>query len=98
MDENNNMNYQQPMQQPVQQAPYQQPFTSVGDWMLTIFLMCIPCVGLILLFVWAFGSNTEKSKSNWAKAQLIWMAIGIVLTIILYAIFGAAILASMGQY
>ena len=65
---------------------------TVGDWVLTIFLACIPCVGLILLFVWAFGNNTNKSKSNWAKAQLIWMAIGIIISIILYAIMGVAFL------
>ena len=70
---------------------------SVGDWVLTIFLTCIPCVGLILLFVWAFGSGTNESKSNWAKAQLIWVAIGIVLTIILYAIMGAALFAALGN-
>ena len=69
---------------------------SVGDWVLTIFLTCIPCVGLILLFVWAFGSGTNESKSNWAKAQLIWVAIGIVVTIILYAIMGAALFAALG--
>ena len=70
---------------------------SVGDWVLTIFLTCIPCVGLILLFVWAFGSGTNESKSNWAKAQLIWVAIGIVVTIILYAIMGAASFAALGN-
>ena len=70
---------------------------SVGDWVLTIFLTCIPCVGLILLFVWAFGSGTNESKSNWAKAQLIWVAIGIVVTIILYAIMGAALFAALGN-
>lgn len=68
---------------------------SVGDWVLTLFLMCIPCVGIIMLFVWAFGSNTNVSKSNWAKAQLIWVAIAIVVSIILYAVLGAAILAAI---
>lgn len=71
---------------------------SVGDWVLTLFLMCIPCVGLIMLFVWAFGSNTNVSKANWAKAQLIWVAIGIVVSIILYAILGAAFITALSQY
>jgi len=66
---------------------------SVGDWMLTIFLMAIPIVNFILLFVWAFGSNTAPSKANWAKATLIWMLIGIALWVVLAVLFGAAFLA-----
>ena len=33
-----------------------------------------------MLFVWGFGSNTQPSKANWAKAALIMMGIGIVLS------------------
>ncbi len=72
--------------QPAYQAP-QMPPTSVGNWFLTILLLCIPLVGLIMLFVWAFGENTEPSKRNWARAQLIWMLIGIICSIV----FGAAL-------
>ncbi len=86
------------------QNAYSQPNTytteaespnSVGDWVLTLFLTCIPLVGIVLLFVWAFGGNTQKSKANWAKAQLIWTAVGIILTIIFYVSIGAAIINSM---
>jgi len=52
---------------------------TLGDWMLTMFLVGIPLVGLILMFVWAFGSQTPISKSNWAKAALIWSLIVSVL-------------------
>ncbi|MBQ7464119.1 MAG: hypothetical protein IJS86_04585 [Lachnospiraceae bacterium] len=71
---------------------------SVGDWILTIFLTCIPLVGIIMLFVWAFGGGNAKSKSNWAKAQLIWMLIGLVLSIVFYAILGASLLALVQSY
>ena len=69
---------------------------TVGNWMLTILLMCIPIVNLILLFVWAFGSNTPESKANWAKASLIWMLIIIVFYVLLFLIIGmgAGILTS----
>lgn len=50
----------------------------VGNWMVTYLLMCIPLVNLILLLVWAFGSNTPVSKANWAKATLLWMLIGML--------------------
>ena len=61
---------------------------SVGQWMLTIFIAAIPLVGLIMLFVWAFGSSTHPEKANWAKAMLIWVVIFIALSI-LFALFGA---------
>jgi len=78
-----------------QQQTQQQPPVSVSDWFLTLFLTAIPLVGLILLFVWAFGSTTNPSKANWAKAALLWAAIGIVIYIIIFAIFGAALFHSM---
>lgn len=56
---------------------------SVGDWMLTYLLMCIPLVNLVLLLVWAFGGGAPESKANWAKASLIWMVIAIVLSIMM---------------
>ena len=67
---------------------------SVGDWMITILISAIPLVGLIMLFVWAFGGGAPASKKNWAIATLIWYAIGIVLVIIFIIIFGT-ILASL---
>jgi len=86
---------------PPQQQGYQQPYgmqrdmpETVGQWVLTLFLTAIPVVGLIMLFVWAFGSNTSISKSNWAKAALIWMLIGIVLSFLFMGIL-ISILGSM---
>lgn len=55
---------------------------SIGDWMLTIFLLAIPVINIIMLFVWAFSGETPVSKANFAKATLIWMAIIIVLSLI----------------
>lgn len=66
---------------------------SVKNWVITLILTAIPLVGFIMLFVWAFGDSTNKSRSNWAKAALILAAIVLVLYIIFFAIFGAALLA-----
>lgn len=66
---------------------------TVGNWMLTTLLMCIPLVNIILLFVWAFGSNTPISKANWAKAALLWAIISAVIYVLLLvviAVVGAA--------
>lgn len=61
---------------------------TIGNWMLTILLMCIPLVNIILLCVWAFGSNTPVSKANWAKASLIWMGIAVGLYVVLLVLVG----------
>ena len=58
---------------------------SYGEWMLTLLLLAIPCVNIIMLFVWAFGKDS-KTKSNFAKASLTWTAIMIVLYIILLVV------------
>ena len=62
-----------------------QPMTT-GQWMLTTFLAQLPIAGLVLLFIWAFGSGHHPSKSNWAKACLIWFAIGLGLGLIIIII------------
>ena len=64
------------------------------EWVVTILLTAIPIVGLVMLFVWAFGSNTNESKANWAKATLIWFAIIIGIYILIALIFGATLLSN----
>jgi Na+/phosphate symporter len=57
----------------------QSPTVSVGEWLITYLIMCIPLVGVIMLFVWAFSSSTAPSKANWAKAALLVTVIFMVL-------------------
>lgn len=68
---------------------------SLKDWMITILLLAIPVVNLIMLFVWAFGGGTNPSKSNFAKASLIWALIGIVVYVIFFVLIFGAIMSSM---
>ncbi len=77
--------------------PFQQQAgeISVGEWMITLLLTYLPLVNIIMLFVWAFGSNTNPSKANWAKASLIWMLIGIVLVVLFMVVIGTALFHSM---
>jgi len=51
-----------------------------------------------MLLLWSFGGGVNPSKANFAKASLIWMAIGIVLGIIFYAMFGALMYSMMTEY
>ncbi len=68
---------------------------SVGDWVITLLITFIPIVNVIMYLVWAFSDSTNHSKRNFAKAALIWMAIGIVIYIILIMIMGVAIFGTM---
>lgn len=74
--------YQQASYENFSEGPYVEEPMSVSDWLMVMLVMCIPCVNLIMMFVWAFSNSEKKSKSNYFKASLIWAAI----------IFGAAIL------
>lgn len=67
---------------------------TLGQWIGTILLSCIPCVNIILLIVWAAGSG-NSTRRKWAQAMLIVSAIGIVVSFIISAAFGAAILATL---
>jgi len=72
------------------------PIMKVGDWLIVLLLLIIPVVNLIMLLIWAFGSDTNPNKSNYAKAALIWMLIWVVLYVFFIVVFGAAFLFSNG--
>lgn len=63
-------------------TPVNQTELTTGQWVLTIFLSGLGIIGLVLLFVWAFGSDTPESKRNWSKAMLIWYAIALGVSIL----------------
>lgn len=63
---------------------------SIGEWVITYLILCVPLVNIVMLFVWAFGSGTNPSKANWAKASLIWFAVAFVLYFMMAGTFIAA--------
>lgn len=70
---------------------------TVGQYIGYSILFGIPIIGLIMLFVTAFGSDKSKSLRNFAKAQLIILAIVIVLYIIVFICAGT-IIGELGYY
>ena len=66
----------------------------LGEWMVTILITMIPFVNLIMLFVWAFSKGENPNKRNWARANLIW---GVIVIVLMIFIFGSmmALLSSM---
>ncbi|MBT3393924.1 MAG: hypothetical protein HN411_02290 [Waddliaceae bacterium] len=59
---------------------------TVWNWIVTWFIMAIPVVNLIMLFVWAFSKKTKISKSTWAKALLLLALIGILIFLLIFVI------------
>ncbi len=68
----------------------------VGDWVLTIFLTGIPLVGFIMLIIWAVSKEAPVSKSNWAKAMLIFYVIGFIFVLLFYGALAAIFLTNGG--
>jgi len=66
---------------------------STKDWLVTYLILLIPCAGLIMPFVWAFGQG-NLNRRNWARAHLIYLGIVSALVlffwIIMFVIIGAA--------
>ena len=67
----------------------QAPVVSISEWLVTSLIMMIPLVNLIMMFVWAFSSNTNPNKANYFKAALILFVIYLVLAVAV-VIFGSA--------
>ena len=60
---------------------------SMGSWFVTILISAIPIVGIVMIFIWAFGSTGNANRRNYARAVLIWALIGIVLGILFSVVF-----------
>lgn len=89
----NQSNYNQNQYQmpPMYQPPIEDTTPlSVGQWMLTTLVLALPCVGLIMAFVWGFGDGNVNRK-NYCRSWLIWYAIAVVIGIIFYAILLAGL-------
>lgn len=95
VDHNNQPGFQQPTYAP----QYQQqaaPIVSTKEWLISMLLLIIPIVNIIMLFVWAFGSGSNPSKANYAKASLIFAVILIVLYILFFVVLFGSIIGSLG--
>lgn len=92
------MSYYSPNQPAYGVPPQNNPADSVGSWVLAIFLVGIPIVGFIYLLVLAFGGGASESRRNWARAQFVWMLIGLIIGILFVALGGLTFLSQSGNY
>ena len=88
---NNNYNSQSNYQMPPKQMDLSP--LSTGEWLLTLIVGIIPCAGLILYIIWAFGNSGNLNRRNYCRASLILQVISYVLVVffILIVVVGGGI-------
>ena len=70
---------------------------TMGEWLITLLIMLVPCVNIIMMLVCAFGNGNENRK-NFCRASLIMQVILSVLGFILYVLFASIFMAALGSY
>ena len=75
----------------------QAPIVSVKEWLITNLIMMIPLVNIVMMLVWAFGSNTNPNKANYFKAALILFAIVMAIYLVLAVVIFGSIAANQYQ-
>lgn len=69
---------------------------STGEWLVTLLISAIPLVGIVMMFVWAFGDG-NVGRRNLYRAQLILAAIILSLALLVFiamAVFGGLLAAA----
>ena len=69
--------------------PYDTAVMSTKDWLIVFLISIIPCVNIIMWFVWAFSGSGNHNRRNYARAYLIFIAIIIGLYLLMFLVFGA---------
>lgn len=68
------------------------------DWILTLIVLLIPCVGIVMYFVWAFSSNGNINRRNFCRAQLIIFAALLGIYLVFFVLFGAFAITGAAFY
>src|SRR5699024_3519948 len=69
--------------------PYQQQ-EGLGGWIMAVLLTLIPFINIMYVRMLTFGTGPSVAKRNFARATLIWLAAGIVLSRVLGILLAAA--------
>ncbi|MCD4706448.1 MAG: hypothetical protein K8S62_01770 [Candidatus Sabulitectum sp.] len=72
------------------------PFSTGGFFLVQLALM-VPFVNIILLLVFAFSGSMNVNLQNYSKAMLIWILVGIGITIIV-GVLGAIAAGGIGVW
>jgi hypothetical protein len=62
---------------------YDRNYVSFRFWMFALFITALPCIGWIMIIIWAFlGDNS--SRKNYFRAVIAWM---VILTLLWGSVF-----------
>ncbi len=82
-----NQTDQRAVESPVRKVDSRELPMTLGAWIGTFLLLLIPVVNIVLPFVWAFGSDVNRSKKTFFQAMLL---VNLVM-IVLFIVFSSAI-------
>ncbi len=71
-------------------------YISVGSWMWMMFVTAIPCIGLLMILIWAFTGENE-SRKNYFRAMLVWFGILVALVLVLALIGQLPLLQKLAE-
>lgn len=74
------------------------PAMSVGQWLITMLIMAIPIVNVVMLVIWGFGNSDNPNRKNWAIAQIIVIAVMIVIWMLLLSTMVGMMSGLMEQF
>ena len=67
----------------------QNEVVSLGGWLIFLFILAIPIVGLIVLIAYAIGNNKNRNMVNLSRAVLIYSIVSCILISWVVIAFGA---------
>lgn len=57
---------------------------SLWFWFFALFVMALPCIGIVMIIVWAFWGDNETRK-NFFRALIVWALILMAVWLVLLA-------------
>lgn len=91
--ENKNTQHYSEQNETMEQTPM-----DLKDWVLTLVILMIPCVGIVMYFVWAFGNTGNINRRNFCRAQLIIFGVLFAIYLLLFVLFGAVVTRAFIYY
>jgi len=67
------------------------------DWVLSLILLSIPMVNIIVIVFWALSDGINPNRRNFARAILIFLAIGAILTMMFFGMIMGMLSAMLGS-
>ena len=61
------------------------------EWLIYFFILSIPLVNIIIVFVDAFGSNRNENKKSFCRAILLTFVLTIIAAVLTIVLFGVVL-------